>query len=211
MAKKHFIICVLLLACGILLKAQNVDSVVVFADTTIIKNQDTLSLKEQNKIAFLEKHEPRKATLRSAILPGWGQAYNKEYWKIPIVYGALAIPAATYLYNNKWYKKTRDAYNIVVNNDTAMFGTIDPKLQPLISNPTSLQFYRNQFRKDRDYSTLWFIILWGLNVADATVFAHLKHFDVSDNLSMDIRPDFNPLLKSAGIGIVFNFKNTATK
>lgn len=211
MAKKHFIICVLFLACGILLKAQNVDSVVVSADTTIIKNQDTLSLKEQNKIAFLEKHEPRKATLRSAILPGWGQAYNKEYWKIPIVYGALAIPAATYLYNNKWYKKTRDAYNIVVNNDTAMFGTIDPKLQPLISNPTSLQFYRNQFRKDRDYSTLWFIILWGLNVADATVFAHLKHFDVSDNLSMDIRPDFNPLLKSAGIGIVFNFKNTATK
>lgn len=211
MAKKHFIICVLFLACSILLKAQNVDSVVVSADTTIIKNQDTLSLKEQNKIAFLEKHEPRKATLRSAILPGWGQAYNKEYWKIPIVYGALAIPAATYLYNNKWYKKTRDAYNIVVNNDTAMFGTIDPKLQPLISNPTSLQFYRNQFRKDRDYSTLWFIILWGLNVADATVFAHLKHFDVSDNLSMDIRPDFNPLLKSAGIGIVFNFKNTATK
>lgn len=211
MAKKHFIICVLLLACGFLLKAQNVDSVVVSADTTIIKKQDTLSLKEQNKIAFLEKHEPRKATLRSAILPGWGQAYNKEYWKIPIVYGALAIPAATYLYNNKWYKKTRDAYNIVVNNDTAMFGTIDPKLQPLISNPTSLQFYRNQFRKDRDYSTLWFIILWGLNVADATVFAHLKHFDVSDNLSMDIRPDFNPQLKTAGIGIVFNFKNPATK
>lgn len=211
MAKKHFIICVLFLACGFLLKAQNVDSVVVSADTTIIKNQDTLSLKEQNKIAFLEKHEPRKATLRSAILPGWGQAYNKEYWKIPIVYGALAIPAATYLYNNKWYKKTRDAYNIVVNNDTAMFGTIDPKLQPLISNPTSLQFYRNQFRKDRDYSTLWFIILWGLNVADATVFAHLKHFDVSDNLSMDIRPDFNPQLKTAGIGIVFNFKNPVTK
>ena len=211
MAKKHFIICVLFLACGFLLKAQNVDSVVVSADTTIIKKQDTLSLKEQNKIAFLEKHEPRKATLRSAILPGWGQAYNKEYWKIPIVYGALAIPAATYLYNNKWYKKTRDAYNIVVNNDTAMFGTIDPKLQPLISNPTSLQFYRNQFRKDRDYSTLWFIILWGLNVADATVFAHLKHFDVSDNLSMDIRPDFNPQLKTAGIGIVFNFKNPATK
>ncbi|MFZ1799723.1 MAG: DUF5683 domain-containing protein [Chitinophagaceae bacterium] len=211
MAKKHFIICVLFLACGFFLKAQNVDSVVVSADTTIIKNQDTLSLKEQNKIAFLEKHEPRKATLRSAILPGWGQAYNKEYWKIPIVYGALAIPAATYLYNNKWYKKTRDAYNIVVNNDTAMFGTIDPKLQPLISNPTSLQFYRNQFRKDRDYSTLWFIILWGLNVADATVFAHLKHFDVSDNLSMDIRPDFNPQLKTAGIGIVFNFKNTLTK
>ncbi len=211
MVKKRLIISVFFLACGFLLKAQNTDSVNVSADTIVNKKQDSLSVKEQNKIAFLEKHEPRKATLRSLILPGWGQAYNKEYWKIPIVYGALAIPTATYLYNNKWYKKTRDAYNIVVNNDTAMFGTIDPKLQPLISNPTSLQFYRNQFRKDRDYSTLWFIIVWGLNIADATVFAHLKHFDVSDNLSMDIRPDFNPQLKTAGIGIVFNFKNPATK
>lgn len=211
MAKKYFFLCFIFLAGGFMGKAQNVDSVIVSADTTIIQKQDTLSPKEKNKIAYLEKHEPRKATLRSAILPGWGQAYNKEYWKIPIVYGAIAIPTATYLYNNKWYKKTRDAYNIVINNDTANFGTIDPKLQPLISNPTSLQFYRNQFRKDRDYSTLWFIIVWGLNVADATVFAHLKHFDVSDNLSMDIRPDFNPQLKTAGIGIVFNFKNPVTK
>lgn len=211
MAKKYFCLCFIFLACGFFLKAQNTDSIYVSSDSTKIKKLDTVSLKEQNKIAYLEKHEPRKATFRSAILPGWGQAYNKEYWKIPIVYGAIAIPTATYLYNNKWYKKTRDAYNIVINNDTANFGTIDPKLQPLISNPTSLQFYRNQFRKDRDYSTLWFIIVWGLNVADATVFAHLKHFDVSDNLSMDIRPDINPQLKTAGIGIVFNFKNPATK
>ncbi|MEO8116900.1 MAG: DUF5683 domain-containing protein [Bacteroidota bacterium] len=211
MAKKYFCLCFIFLACGFFLKAQNTDSVYVSADSAKIKKLDTLSPKEKNNIAYLEKHEPRKATLRSAILPGWGQAYNKEYWKIPIVYGAIAIPTATYLYNNKWYKKTRDAYNIVINNDTVNFGKIDPKLQPLISNPTSLQFYRNQFRKDRDYSTLWFIIVWGLNVADATVFAHLKHFDVSDNLSMDIRPDFNPQLKTAGIGIVFNFKNPVTK
>src|SRR5437867_4055391 len=61
-----------------------------------------------------KKHNPHKATLYSAILPGWGQAYNREYWKIPIVYGALAVPAVTFLYNNKWYKKTRDAYEIVV-------------------------------------------------------------------------------------------------
>src|SRR5437762_6696763 len=54
-----------------------------------------------------KKHDPAKATRRSAIIPGWGQAYNHEYWKIPLVYGALAIPAATFAYNNKWYKKTR--------------------------------------------------------------------------------------------------------
>src|SRR5215212_3567630 len=103
-----------------------------------------------------KKHDPAKATRRSAIIPGWGQAYNHEYWKIPLVYGALAIPAATFAYNNKWYKKTRDAYNIVVSGDTARYDEIDPKLisketgQPL--SPQDLQYYRNAFRKDRDYS-----------------------------------------------------------
>lgn len=194
-----------------LLRAQDTDSIRVSTDTALLPKTASSQVADTNKIAFLQKHDPRKATLRSAILPGWGQAYNKEYWKIPIVYGALAIPTVTYFYNNKWYKKTRDAYNIVVNNDSALFPTIDPKLQPLISNPTSLQFYRNQFRKDRDYSTLWFIIVWGLNVADATVFAHLKHFDVSDDLSMDIRPEINPQFKTMGLGIVLNFKNPVKK
>jgi hypothetical protein len=46
----------------------------------------------------------------------------------------------------------------------------------------SLQTFRNSFRKDRDYSVLWFVVVWGLNVVDATVFGHLKDFDVSDNL-----------------------------
>lgn len=211
MVKKYIITGIFFIATGFSLNAQDTSNTQVSADTTIIQKQDSGLAKVQDKVSLLEKHEPRKATLRSAILPGWGQAYNKEYWKIPIVYGALAIPTATFIYNNKWYKKTRDAYNIVVNNDTALFNTIDPKLQGLISNPESLQFYRNQFRKDRDYSTLWFIIIWGLNVADATVFAHLKHFDVSDNLSMEIRPDFNPQFKTAGIGLVFNFKNAPAK
>src|SRR6476659_8505687 len=60
-------------------------------------------------------HDPHKATLRSAIIPGWGQAYNREYWKIPIVYGALAIPVSLYFYNNKWYKKTKFAYDALYN------------------------------------------------------------------------------------------------
>src|SRR4051794_9804288 len=128
-----------------------------------------------------KKHDPAKATRRSAIIPGWGQAYNHEYWKIPLVYGALAIPAATFAYNNKWYKKTRDAYNIVVSGDTARYDEIDPKLisqttgQPLSAQ--DLQYYRNAFRKDRDYSVLFFMIAWGVNIVDATVFGHLKDFD----------------------------------
>ena len=152
-----------------------------------------------------KKHNPKTATVRSAILPGLGQAYNREYWKIPIVYGALAIPTITYIYNNTWYKRTRDAYNIKITNDSARF----PNIYPILKNvdPAALQTYRNSFRKDRDYSILWFIILWGVNVVDATVYGHLKDFDVSNNLSLHVEPTYNPMLSAPGLSFTFSFRN----
>ncbi|HWB25531.1 MAG TPA: DUF5683 domain-containing protein [Chitinophagaceae bacterium] len=176
------------------------------ADTTVTAGIDTLA-------KIKPKHDPHKATLRSLILPGWGQAYNREYWKIPIVYAAIGIPVGTFFYNNTWYKKTRDAYTIVVTNDTADFKKIDPRLfyngYPL--DAASLQKYRNQFRQDRDYSLLVTLLAWGLNVVDATVFGHLKDFDVSDDLSMHVQPSYNPVTSSANIGIVLNFKSHTQK
>ena len=184
-------------------------SIKVKADTTIPKDmtaKDTIVKK---------KHDPAKATRRSAIIPGWGQAYNHQYWKIPIVYGVLAVPASTFIYNNKWYKKTKDAYEIVVNEETDRYDEIDPKLiDPATGMPLSaqdLQYYRNTFRRDRDYSILFFLIAWGVNVVDATVFGHLKDFDVSDDLSMHLQPDFNPVTKQPGIGLAFNIKKQTKK
>ncbi len=167
-------------------------------DTTIV-TKDTLVKK---------KHSPRIATRRSLILPGWGQAYNREYWKIPIVWGFLGTTAGIWIYNNTWYQRTRYAYNVVVNNQTQNYPKIHDKLkrngQPL--DVEALQFYRNNFRRDRDYSTLYFLIFWGLNAVDATVFAHLKNFDVSNDLSLKARPAFNPATKSTGVSLVFSFK-----
>jgi len=181
-------------------------SVKVKADTTIIA-KDTVA-----KDSFVKKkHDPAKATRRSAIIPGWGQAYNHQYWKIPIVYGVLAIPASTFVYNNKWYKKTKEAYEIVVNEETDRYDEIDPKLQPLVNDPASLQYYRNTFRRDRDYSILFFLIAWGVNVVDATVFGHLKDFDVSDDLSMHLKPDYDPITKQPNVGVAFNIKTSAKK
>jgi len=151
-----------------------------------------------------KKHIPQVATRRSALIPGWGQAYNHEYWKIPIVYGALAIPAYTFFYNNSFYKKTKYAYQVRVNNDSANFANIDPQLKSL--DLYALQSYRNSFRRDRDYSILWFVILWGVNVTDATVFGHLKDFDVSDDLSMHIKPSLNLQNKIPGLDMVINYK-----
>ena len=176
---------------------------------------------QQNKVAkkttdttvvVKPKHNHRIATKRSALIPGWGQAYNKEYWKIPVVYGALAIPTVTFFYNNTWYKRTKTAYDLVYKasapgatiDDTTNLKNIDPRLKGF--SLSSLQTFRNSFRKDRDFSVLWFVVVWGLNVVDATVFGHLKSFEVSDDLSMQVNPMINPVNNSKGISLVFNLK-----
>ena len=184
-------------------------------DSLIRVTKDSLngSFKEGNPAK--KKHIPRIATRRSLILPGWGQAYNGEYWKIPIVYLAIGIPAYTYFYNNSYYKKTSYAYGaryLQAYGDTislagknavkAAVAGIDPQLINL--DLYSLASYRNLFRHDRDYSILWFAILWGVNVADATVFAHLKDFDVSHDLSLHITPTLNSVAGQPTLGLVFN-------
>ena len=191
------------LATGSLFSSNKKDSVVSKKDTTgiAVAKKDTVA-----------RHNPRIATRRSALIPGWGQAYNKEYWKIPIVYGILAIPTALYFYNNSYYKKTKFAYEArfkEAKGDPSDVPFIDEQLKNL--SITSLQSYRNSFRRDRDYSILWFLLAWGLQVADATVFAHLKQFDVSNDLSMELAPTFNPQTRTPGLGLTLNLKNPSRK
>jgi hypothetical protein len=79
-------------------------------DTAVTKLQDSTSRK--NILALdtsAKKYNPKVATFRSAVIPGWGQAYNKKYWKIPIIYGALGTTAGIFIYNLKTYKKLRQA------------------------------------------------------------------------------------------------------
>ena len=203
-----FIGCILF--CSAELSAQKKDtstpknSAVLKKDSTLVKSDTVVKL----------KFRPQVATRRAAILPGWGQATNKEYWKIPLVYGVLAIPGALYFYNDSWYNKTKYAYEAKFKAqaptlDSSGLAGIDPQLKNL--GIASLQSYRNTFRRDRDYSILYFILAWGLQVADATVFAHLKQFDVSDDLSLQVKPQFNPNTRTPGLGLVFNFKEPSKK
>jgi hypothetical protein len=190
------------------------DSIRVITDSTTSRKTPALTKDTINKIVgkdtvkIIPKHNPRTATLRSAILPGWGQAYNREYWKIPIVYGVIGVPVGFYFYNHSWYKKTKKAYEIRFANDTARFPEIDRKLEKLGAN--DLRFYRNTFRKDRDYAILYTLVAWGLNVIDATVFGHLKDFDVSDDLSLKIKPAINTSISgsSAGFSLVLGVKSS---
>lgn len=155
----------------------------------------------------------RPAALRSAIFPGLGQIYNKKYWKLPLVYGAISFPVVTFLYNLEWYNKTREAYNIKFYNDTAKIklstAGLDQRLIPLSS--ASLRLYRNSFRQGADFSVLGLIVVWGLQVADAAVDAHLKGFNVNDDLSLKITPWISPTGASTGVSMVLRFREDKPK
>ena len=191
-----------ILATSQVLQAQATDN--TFPKTT----QDSLAktIPRKDSIPY---HDPRIATRRSAILPGWGQAYNREYWKIPIAYGIISIPVAMYIFNNNYYKKMKFAYEArykEAQGDNSDVPNIDPELVNLPIN--SLLNYRNAYRRDRDYSVLFFLLAWGFQVADATVFAHLKQFDVSNNLSMQVKPVLDPVYKHAGLTLSFQLKSS---
>jgi hypothetical protein len=151
-----------------------------------------------NKNAF----DPHKATIRSAIIPGWGQVYNKKYWKVPLVWGALGTTAAIYFYNVETYRALKQTYIYMTDSIPDASQPIDPRFSNI--SPNGVRSLRNSFRQNVDYSVVFFILFWGLNVVDATVDAHLKSFDVNDNLSLDIKPGFSPMANTTGISLVLN-------
>ena len=156
-----------------------------------------------------KKFDPRKATLRSAILPGWGQIYNKKYWKLPLVYGGLGITAGVFLYNVKTYKLLRLAYVYKTDTISANDALIDPQFKNL--SASAIRTYRNSFRQNVDYSVLFFILFWGLNVVDATVDGHLKQFDVNDNLTLQLKQGYSPMANTTGVSLVFDIHSRSQK
>ena len=105
---------------------------------------------DQKTKDVLANHSPRKAAMRSLILPGWGQAYNKKYWKIPIVWGGLGIAGGIFNYNLQWYRRTRYAYRVLVNEETQNYPKVHKQLQVFITrnDPGALQSYRDEFRRN---------------------------------------------------------------
>jgi hypothetical protein len=198
---------------------------------TLPPNADSLKGRKRSKDiarkvdspAVKKKHDPHKATLYSTFCPGLGQIYNRKYWKLPLVYAAVGIPAYTYFYNRSWYKKCQYALAVVINGTTNAdsLGKVDPKLKYFVTNKQdfNIRAYRNEFRKDQDYSIIFFLLFWGLQIVDATVDAHLMNFDISPELSLHMREgpgvQGNLLIPGAaspaGIGLVFDLHKARYK
>jgi Family of unknown function (DUF5683) len=152
---------------------------------------------------------PAKAAFYSAILPGLGQAYNKKYWKIPIVYGALGAGIYFYTTNNKEYNRYRDAYKSRLagfKNDEFYFDGAGNLLENPRVTTEGLQRGQQFYRRNKDLSLLITVGLYALNIIDANVDAHLMQFNVDENLSLAPHFHLNEIDGKGQTGLTLNFK-----
>jgi Family of unknown function (DUF5683) len=174
------------------------DSTSIALDQTpIIANQ---TLKKQP----IDPLRPSRAAFYSAILPGLGQAYNKKYWKVPIVWGAIGAGVYFYVRNDKQFDRYRDAYKrrLAGFTDDEFYGDGDT---PLISNDGLIRA-QQQFRRNKEVSLLITLGLYALNIIDANVDAHLLQFNVDENLSLSPHFQYNEMENSSDLGLTLNFK-----
>ncbi len=130
-----------------------------------------------------EYPSPKSVLFKSMIIPGWGQIENRQIWKVPIVYGLFAGVGVYTSHLNSQYQDYRAAYyNAVQGADSDLkFGATPDYLQNV--NTNQLQNNRNTLRNQRDFMFVVMGLAYGLNILDAYVYAHMRSFDVSDDLS----------------------------
>ncbi|MEJ4088724.1 DUF5683 domain-containing protein [Galbibacter orientalis] len=183
-------------------KYEEADTLAIASDT--LSRREKRKLRKQREIDSLaslnidiDPLSPAKAAFYSAILPGLGQIYNKTYWKVPIVYGAIGTGMYFYINNTNYYNKYRDAYKrrlagfyddefYDINGDGVIPGTPDV-------SDDALRDAQEYYQQNRDLSLLITIGLYALNIIDANVTAHLKQFNVSDKLALKPYYEYNQI------------------
>ncbi|CAM2809784.1 hypothetical protein SAMN05444143_10872 [Flavobacterium succinicans] len=140
---------------------------------------------------------PAKAAFYSAILPGLGQAYNKKYWKIPLVYAGIGTSLYFYIDNNRKYNQYRDAYK------RRLEGYTDDKFSFL--DNSRLVAAQRVFQRNRDLSALVTVGFYVLNIIDANVDAAIIQFNVNENLSLKPEIYPNDVTFRPNVGLTFNY------
>ena len=138
-------------------------------------------------------HSPRKAVMHSLMIPGWGQAYNKKWWKLPIVYGGLGLIGWAYVFNQTYYKENlaiaqyrKRGY--VPNPTDPYYQTYVQYAQVGYTDQTINEAVRG-YRRYRDISVLGFVGMWGIQIIDAYIDAKFIHsYTMDNNLSFRVTP-----------------------
>lgn len=134
-------------------------------------------------------HSIKKATLYSVCLPGAGQAYNKKYWKMPIVYAGFGVFTYFIVVNTQEFKKFQEAYVYKINGDTY---PIDNEYVDKYS-VDQLKAGMDDYRHNRDLSYIFAAVWYALQILDANVDAHFFDYDVSEDLSLRWEPVIAPI------------------
>jgi hypothetical protein len=152
------------------------------------------------------KHSTTKAAVFSAVLPGLGQAYNKKYWKIPIIYAGFAVFGYFIVSNNKEFQTFKSAYIYTANGDTSY------NTNPYIGkyNQTQLKEGMDFYERNRDLSIILSGLWYTLNILEAYVDAHFFNYDISEDISMHVGPTAIDMPAAAqapapGIKVAFKF------
>lgn len=127
--------------------------------------------------------EPKKASMLSAVLPGAGQMYNKKFWKVPVIYGLGGLLTYSAIRQNKWYVYYKSELINVLNGGVSVEGY----------SAQQLSLLKNESKRWRDLSIAGAALVYVLNILDAYVDAHLKTFDVSDDLTIQWAPSVIPV------------------
>ena len=172
------------LGCNTVFSQKKTDAVLIAKDTLKSNNIDPLT--------------PAKAAFYSAILPGLGQAYNKKYWKIPIVYGAMGISLYYYIDSNKNYNAYRDEYKRRLEG----LGRSDDYKRYDDSTLINAQKF---YERNRSLSAFFVIGFYALNIIDANVDAALMQFNVNEDLSFKPNVYINDVTAKTNVGLILNY------
>ena len=163
-----------------------------------------------------EVHSPRKATIYSAVLPGLGQAYNKKYWKIPVIYAGFAAFGYFIYWNNDNYQIMKQAYSDFTDGDPETNSYLDldgAQYYDLGTEPDDTNFkqavlkQQDYYRRNRDLLVISIVGFYGLQIIDASVDAHFFDFDISEDLTLNWQPTMNYFNQQTvyGINCTFTF------
>tara|TARA_B110000305_G_scaffold214528_1_gene251336 strand:- start:268 stop:864 length:597 start_codon:yes stop_codon:yes gene_type:complete len=175
------------------------------ADTLTVKNEGILVIKDSlNPSEKYDPLAPQRAAFYSAVLPGLGQAYNKKYWKIPIIYAGMATGIYFYIQNNNDYDRFRNAYKrrLAGFTDDEFYGDNE---EPTISSQRLVDAQKTA-QKNKDVSIIVSLAFYLLNIIDANIDAHFRQFNVSDDLSLKPKLNFNPMNAQSSYGLSFTYQ-----
>ena len=179
--------------------AQN-DSLTTTIEEPVLIVKDSITKEPYNPLA------PSRAAFYSAVLPGLGQAYNKKYWKIPIVYAGIGTGVYFYIQNDNEYNRFRDAFKRRNAGfaDDEFFGD---GAEPVVSTDRLIDAQDNA-KKNRDISLIVAVAFYLVNIIDANVDAHLRQYNVSEDLSLEPKLNLDPInaRTNYGLSLTFNLK-----